>query len=315
MDIILAFVVFPVSLAVVIVATHYFLRSVRHLGVAFGVSPFVAGSFIAAFGTSFPEVAISLFSVLNGAVSVPVAHMVGSNVANILLVLGVSALIVRRFVISRKLVSVELPIVVAVLLLFVFVVFDGTVFFYEGLFLLAGFLCYAIYIFRSNGNLSYPMTSQQQIKGISSIPQHVVLFFVTAIVIAVASYFTIGAVQTISSLFFVSEGVVAFTVLAFGTSFPELVVSVQAALRNEIDFIIGNVVGSNIFNLLFAVGIPALITNLVVDPTVLSVGIPALVGVVVLLVVSGLSQRIYTWEAVFYLLLYLLLAGKMVGIL
>ena len=315
MDVILAFAVFPASLAVVILATHYFLRSVRHLGIAFGVSPFVAGSFIAAFGTSFPEAAISIFSVLNGAVSVPVAHMVGSNIANILLVLGVSAIIVRRFVVSRSLVSVELPIIVAVLLLFIFVILDGTVYFYEGLFLLAGFLCYVIYIFRSSDNRSYPMTSQQQIKGISSIPRHVVLFFITAVIIAVGSYFVLGSVQAISSLFFVSEGVVAFTVLAFGTSFPELVVTVQASLRKEIDFIIGNVVGSNIFNLLFAVGVPALITNLVVDSVVLSVGIPALVGAVSLLIVSGLSRRIHAWEGVFYLLLYLLLAGKMVGIL
>ena len=315
MDLIFFIFLFIVSIAVLIGATHYFLRSARQLGLALGLSPFVVGAVIVAFGTSLPEATISLFSTWNGLVDIPVAQTVGSNIANILLVLGLVALIIRRLVITKSLVDIELSLVAAVTALFVFVVFDGTVYFYEGVFLLIGFCCYLAYIFMASDNRMYPLSSKEQMEKIFFIPKDIGLFVVTAILIAFAAHGTVVATQSIASFFSISEGVVAITAIALGTSLPEVAVSVQAAIRKEVEIIVGNIIGSNTFNILFVVGLPALITDLTVDSTVLQLGLPVLIGATFLFIVSSLSNKIHIWEGLFYLLLYLLFLIKLFGIL
>ena len=313
MDLFLSLLLFVGSLTALIVATEYFLRSAGHLGRTLGVSPFVVGALIIAFGTSLPEATIALFSVWNGVVDIPVAQTVGSNIANILLVLGVVAIIIRRLVITKNLADVELSLILAVTLLFVLVSFDRVISFTEGLFLVAGFICYIAYVFLADDHRNYPLTSEEQLKHLSFLPKNLGVFLVAIIVIAAAAHSTIIATQSIAFLFGVPEGLVAITALALGTSLPELVVSIQAALRKEVEIIVGNIIGSNIFNILFVVGIPALITDLTLDQNTLSIGIPALIGVTALFIVSSLSNRIHIWEGLFYVLLYLLLMVKLFG--
>ena len=309
----LAFIIFPTALAALIAAANYFLESARKIGVSVGIRPFIMGAFILAFGTSFPEAAIALFSVLNGSLTIPVAQVVGSNIANILLVLGISALLARKFNISKNLIDVELPLLAAATFLLVLIAFDGTVHLYEGLILCIGFIIYTVYIAKAEDNKSYPTTIKEQLSGLAQIPKEILLFIVTAILIAVASHFIVASTKTIAALFTVPESVIAITALALGTSLPELVVSIQAALRNEIELVIGNVIGSNIFNILFVIGIPALISNLTVDPVTVTIGIPVLIGVTALFIISGIANRIHIWEALFYILLYILLIGILIG--
>ena len=313
MDFLIALSLFVLSIATLITATHYFLRSAGRLGLVFGVSPFVVGAVIVAFGTSLPEATIALFSVWNGITDIPVAQTVGSNIANILFVLGGVALIARRLTITKNLVDIEVSLIVAVTLLFLFIVHDGTVSFYEGLFLIAGFFCYVVYVFSAPDNRTYPLSSTEQIKKIFFVPKDVAAFFLMSAVIALAAHGTIIATESIASVFFIPEGFVAITAIAMGTSLPELVISVQAAIRREFEIIVGNVIGSNTFNILFVIGVPALITNLTVDATTLHLGVPALIGATVLFLVSSLSNRIHLWEGLFYLLLYLLFLAKLFG--
>ena len=307
----LAFIVFPVSLVALIIFADYFLESAQRIGISLGIRPFVMGAFIVAFGTSFPEAMISLFSVLNGVADIPVAQVVGSNIANILLVLGISAILAREFVISKNLIDVELPLIAAVTFLFVLVSFDGTVYFYEGLALLVGFIIYTVYVFRSEDNRSYPVTTKEQLTGLSKIPGDIALFVLASLVIAGASYFVVASTESIALLFLVPEGIIAVTALALGTSLPELTVSVRAAMRGEVELVIGNIVGSNIFNILFVLGISALVSNLVVGSAALLIGIPVLVGVTILFIISGISNRIHIWEGLFYVLLYVLFIGML----
>ncbi len=315
MDFIIPFLLFFASLGLLITATNYFLRSAGQLGLALDISPFVVGAVIVAFGTSLPEATIALFSVWNGVVDIPVAQVIGSNIANILLILGIVTLIVRRLVITKNLVDIELPLIVAVTLMFIFIVFDGVVHMYEGVFLLFGFICYLAYIFLSKDQRTYPLTSEERLKSLSFVPKHLGVFILAVVVVALAAHTTIISTQMIASLFSIPEGLVAITALALGTSLPELVVSVQAALRKEIELVIGNIIGSNTFNILFVIGLPALFSNLTLNATTLSVGLPALIGVTVLFIVSSLSNKIYIWEGIFYILLYLLIVIKLFGIL
>ena len=309
------FFLFCFSLGALILATNYLLRSAERLGIALNISPFVVGAVIVAFGTSLPEAAVALFSVFNGVVTIPVAQTVGSNIANTLLILGCVALLVRRLVITKNLIDVELSLIVAITLTFVFVVFDGTVYFYEGVFLLIGFICYLVYIFMSGDQRTFPLTSEERLQEISVVPKHLIIFIAMALVIAMSAHFTIVSTQMIASIFSIPEALVAITVLALGTSLPELIVSIQAALRKEIEVVIGNIIGSNTFNILFVVGLPALFSNLIVDEATLSIGVPALVGATVLFIVSTLSNRVHIWEGLFYILLYFLLMTHLFGIL
>lgn len=310
---IFAFIIFPAALAALIVAAHYFLESARKIGVSLGIRPFIMGSFIIAFGTSFPEAMISFSSVLNGIVSIPIAQVVGSNIANILLVLGITAIVARKFIISKNLVDIELPLIAATTFLFVLISFDGVVHFYEGAMLFLGFIIYTIYIFRSKDNRSYPITVKEQIKGLSRIPKKLLLFILTSLVIAIASHFIIVSTESIATLFSVPESIIAATALALGTSLPELVVSVQAALRKEFELVIGNIIGSNTFNILFVVGTSALISDLTVGPATLLIGIPVLIGVTVLLSISSIVKRVHIWEGIFYVLLYVLFVTMLFG--
>lgn len=308
----IAFIIFPASLIALIISAGYFLKSVRKIGISLGIRPFIMGSFIVAFGTSFPEAMISVFSMLNGITDIPAAQIIGSNIANILLVLGVATLIARKFIISKNLIDVELPLLAAVTFLFILVSHDGTVQLYEGLALLSGFILYTLYIFLSGDNRSYPTTVKEQMRGILHIPIEIILFILTSVIIALSSYFIVVSTESIAFFFSIPESIIAVTALALGTSLPELVVSIQAALRNEIELVIGNVIGSNIFNILFVAGISALISDLTVGPVALTVGIPALIGVTVLFVISGISNRIHMWEGMFYILLYTVIVGAVI---
>lgn len=311
MGAVLPFVTFAASLALLIGSTHFFLKSVRHIGITLGVRPFILGSLIVAFGTTSPELMIALFAVLNGSTSVPIAQAAGSNIANILLVLGVASLFIRRAtseVAKKTGSSIDLTFLIASTLLFVFVVLDGSVYLYEGILLLLAFGVYVCRIlFSKSNNLSYPMTPQRQIGTVSQVPHAVVIFLVTTGSIAVASHVVVSSLRDIAQVLQVPEGVIAATALAIGTSLPELVVAIQATLRGEIELVYSSIVGANVFNLLVVTGIPSLITTLSIDMTGFSLPLIALVAALFLFVVSSLSRRIRFWQGVIYILFYLLL--------
>lgn len=320
----LAFIVFPAGLTVLIVSTHFLLRSGGRLGIEMGMRPFVVGALIIAFGTSLPEVSVAFFSALNGLFDVPVAQTVGSNIANMLLVLGIVSLIIHTISVNRNLVDVELPLITAVTALFLFVVYDARVVLAEGLFLLAGFVVYTLYVLLFQENRLAPEKGEEaeaaeaaaaaERRGVRAL-LNALIFAVSLGGILISSQYVIEATEVVASFFGVPEALIAITVLALGTSLPEIVVSLQAALRGEIELVIGNIIGSNIFNILFVVGLPSLVGTLSVDPVTLQFGVPVLIGATLVFIVSGISNRFHVWEGLFYILMYLLFVSKIVGLL
>ena len=317
MGIVLAVTAFIVSLASLISCVHFFLRSVEHIGITIGIRPFIVGSLIIAFGTTSPELMISIFAVLNGSPGVPIAQAVGSNIANILFVLGIASLFIRRVsaTMTKQVSKIDLPFIVGSTFLYILSVWDGVVFFYEGVLLLTAFCVYAGHTIFSRDNRSYPTTAKKQLSDIVRVPRSVCMFFLTVVGIALSSYLVVDSLQHIAYIFSVPEGVIAVTALAIGTSLPEIVVAVQAALRNEIELVYGSIVGANIFNLLVVVGVPALITTLFVDFAGFSLLLFVLVGALLLFVISSLSTKVRSWEGVIFILLYLLLVIQLGGIL
>lgn len=229
----------------------------------------IIGLTIVACGTSAPEAAVSISSVLQGAAGVGVGNILGSNVVNILLILGISALITNLYV-QKNTVLYEIPFAIFVSVLLMWIGWQyGMVYSGWALVLFALFLVFLIYLFFVAKNQKNKVP---EIKTMSSIKMTAFILFGIAALIFGAKL-TVNSAVNIARALNVSERVVGLTVVAFGTSLPELVTCVVAAIKKHSDMVIGNIIGSNIFNILFVLGITGLITpipfeyNFLIDAT------------------------------------------------
>ena len=312
----IAFIVFPIALGGLLVSVHYLLENSKNIGLAIGTSPFVIGLFIVAIGTSLPEAVIAVFATYQGVLDVAVSQTIGSNIANILLVLGIASAVAGRLTITKNLIDQEIPILAAVSLLFLFTLFDQEITRIEGALLLIGLGLYIGYIFNSTDNRQQATEYSDILTSIRKIPLNIIVFVIAAIGIAITSHITVNSLIDIADILKIPEGIIAVTILALGTSLPEIVVSVQAVRKGDIELAIGNVIGSNVFNILFVIGIPSFfISPLLINTESAFIQIVAFVGVTILFIVSGISNQVSRWEGLFFILLYLLFIGHISGIL
>lgn len=305
--------IFLVSLAALVKGADWILEGAKKVGLSLGMPPFVVGVLIVGFGTSAPELVSSIAGVLNGAYEIPAANAIGSNIANILLVLGITALIARgRLEVTKNIVDLELPLLTFVTLLFLAIAYDGAISVPESIVLLIGAVIYLAYTF-IHKDREEAGSDEEKVSRPKLTTKDVVLLFVGGALLAVGAKYLIDAVLALSGFIGLSVGVITILAVAIGTSLPELLVSVKAALQGNAEVAIGNIFGSNIFNILVVVGIPGLWGTLILDDPTLTIGLPVLIGVTFFFIISGLSRRIHTWEGAFYLLAYALFTMKLVG--
>jgi len=300
------------------------------------ISPFIIGVTIVSIGTSFPELASSIAAVLKGASEIVTANVVGSNIANILLIVGLSAVAARTLLVKRSLIDLDAPLLAAITTLFIFIVWDREVVFGEGILLLLGFTIYFLYtIFQRREEIITPelvevLPGGMEIKVLpsrverrkkeikekpSKLNFRIFLFLILGIVgLVIGANYLIESVLKISEFLEIPPALIAITAVAVGTSLPELVVSVRAAVKKKYEIALGNIFGSNVFNILIVTGIPALIKPLAIDNLTFLVGLPFLVIATLLFIVSGISRRIHIWEGLMYLLLYILFIVKVCGL-
>ena len=327
-------IVFIASLTLLVKSADWFVESAEKIGLALKISPFVIGVTIVAIGTSFPELASSLVAVFKGATEIVVANALGSNIANILLVVGLSAVVARKLIVKRSLIDLDAPLLTASTVLFLFVMWDRQIVFGEGILLISAFVVYLSYtIFQSREKEKTPELVEvlpsrverrreeakikKQKKKIVRPKLDFKIFFVLILGIiglAVGANYTIESVLKISEFLKISTGLIAITAIAIGTSLPELVVSVRAAAKKKYEIALGNIFGSNVFNVLLIVGIPSLITSLKVDDLTFNIGLPFLIVATILFVISGISRRIHCWEGAMYILIYILFIAKLCGL-
>ena len=328
--------IFILSVALLVKSADWFLESSERIGLALKISPFIIGVTIVAFGTSFPELASSIAAILKGATEIVAANAVGSNITNILLIVGLSAIAARTLIVKRSLIDLDSPLLGICTFLFVFVMWDKKIVFGEGILLVLGFLVYLLYaIFQkrleeTEGETPeitevLPSRVERREKKIEiekkreKVPQKlnlkVFLFLILGMVgLAIGANYTIDSMLKIADILKISSSLIAITALALGTSLPELVVSVQSAAKKKYEIALGNIFGSNVFNVLLVVGIPALIKPLVVDELTFKIGLPFLIIATLLFIISGISRRIHIWEGAMYLLLYILFIVKLCGL-
>jgi len=306
--------VFIFSLALLVKSADWLIESGEKIGLALKIPPFIIGVTIIAIGTSLPELASSLVAVIKGQTELVVANVIGSNIANILLIVGISSLFAKSLIVKRDLIDLDSPLLIAVTGIFLFVVWDKEVVLAEGILLIAAFTVYLLYtIFQKRNKIKTPKPDFEK-KG-KQIDKKVFVFLVLGIVgLLVAANYTIDSMIKIAEIFKIPSSLIAVTALAIGTSLPELVVSVKAAFKKRCEIALGNIFGSNIFNILLVVGIPSLIKPLIVEELIFVVGIPFLVLATLIFVISGISKKIHFWEGLMYVLIYILFILNICGV-
>jgi cation:H+ antiporter len=303
--------VFLISLAVLIKAADCFTNSAGKVGRFFGLSPFIVGVTIVSIGTSLPELASCISAVLKGATEMVAGNVVGSNIANILLVVGLAAVLSKkgRLQVTRNLINLDLPLLAggSIILMLMFL-WDGKVTFWEGIIALAGYFVYLHYTLKHKERKEKEEEKAKK----ERLNLKIILGLVFgAIFIYYGANYAIESVVKISEILNIGTAVIALTAVAIGTSLPEIFVSISAARKGNDALALGNIFGSNLFNGFVVLGIPALITTLDVTPIILSVGIPFFIAATLLYIISGITRKIYKWEGAMYLLIYILFIAKL----
>lgn len=272
MDLIIALALLVLGFVMLIKGADWFVDGAAGIAARFGIPQLVIGLTIVAMGTSAPEAAVSITAATSGNAGITIGNIIGSNILNVLLILGLTAAI-TTVAVQKSTVKWEMPFMhIITIVLVVLGTTGGEIVFWEGLVLWGLFLVYLGYLFRmaQNGN-----SDDEQIESLPLWKQLLMLVVGIALIVY-GSDLTVENATLIAEALGMDDRLIGLTIVAFGTSLPELVTSVTAARKGKADIAIGNIVGSNVFNILFVVGTTALITSVTFKANFILDGIVAL---------------------------------------
>ena len=315
---------FIVGLAALVAGASLLVRGASALALSFGVSPLVVGLTIVAFGTSSPEVAVSVGAALEGQTDIAVGNVVGSNIFNVLFILGASALIVP-LVVHVQLIRQEVPIMIGASLLLIALGFDGRLTRLDAALLFGLLVVYTVFLIVQ----SRRQTQEAVAELTAELPQsaawdrhwavQVALVVAGLVLLVLGSDWLVTAAVAFARSLGVSDLVIGLTIVAAGTSMPEVATSITAAIKGERDIAVGNVVGSNTFNILGCLGLAGLVapSGLPLAPSVLTFDIWVMLAVAIAcLPVFFTGREIARWEGAVFLgyyaayVAYLILAAQ-----
>jgi cation:H+ antiporter len=285
------------------------IRGASSLALATGMSPLVVGLTVVAFGTSAPELAISLDAALRGAPDITLGNVVGSNIANVLLILGISAL-VAPLIVARQLIRLDVPLMGAISIAVLLMALDGQIGRVEGAFLSLCAITYTLALVRL-GRRDVGLAIELDVLPASRRKRvwiNLLLVALGLILLIVGARWLVAAAVTIASAWGVSQLVIGLTVIAVGTSLPEVATSVMATLRGQREIAIGNVIGSNVFNLLLVLGVSAAVSpqGIPVSDAAIRFDLPVMTVVALAcLPIFFTGHRIARWEGALFLFYYL----------
>ena len=307
-----SFLLISVGLALLVGGAESLVRGASRLAATMGISPIVIGLTVVAFGTSAPELTVSVSSSLDGDADVALGNVIGSNIFNVLVILGVAAMI-APLTVSQRLVRVEVPLLIGISLLVLLLARDRVIDRLEGALLFAGIVVFtgaAIYASRRESQKvvdEYEAELGARDGSAARIALDIgFVAFGLGLLVWGSNWLVTGATDVAAALG-VSGLVIGLTLVAAGTSMPELATSIIASLRGERDIAVGNVVGSSIFNLLAVLGAAALVApdGVVVASQALRVDIPVMTAVAVACVpIFFTGKLIARWESLLFLAMY-----------
>ncbi|MFB0516014.1 MAG: calcium/sodium antiporter [Candidatus Neomarinimicrobiota bacterium] len=247
------------------------------LATHFRVAPMVIGLSVVAFGTSLPEFAVSLYAVLEGVQDIAVGNVVGSNIANVALILASSA-VIFPIACSYSIVRDDVLIVIGITMVFLGFSFDGEISRIDGGIMTTGIILYVLRLARSPA-----ITTEVQIDPGGRLWQFILAVLMGLLILAVGTHLFTSSAVFIARLFGVSELVIGATIVAVGTSLPELATSIVAAVRRQSEIVLGNILGSNVFNMIAVLGIIPLIRPVEVPDQAKLIQMPIMLGLTVVL--------------------------------
>ena len=313
---------FILGIILLVVGAEMLVRGASKLALVAGISPLIIGLTVVAFGTSAPEFAISIMSGLSGQADIALGNVVGSNIFNVLFILGISAS-VAPLLVCQQLVRLDVPLMIAVSILMLVMGSNGRISSMEGAFLFLLLIVYTIFLFsqskQKNKNADCPLPlGEKQSMPLKSWVTNIMFILGGLSLLVLGSQWMIEGARAIALLLGISELVIGLTIVAAGTSLPELATSVIASLRGERDIAVGNVVGSNIFNILGVLGLSSIVApeGIVVHAAAWNFDIPLMIVVAIAcLPIFFTGHIIARWEGFLFLgyyvayTLYLILAS------
>jgi cation:H+ antiporter len=305
---------FAVGLGALVLGAELLVRGASKIALSLGISPLVVGLTIVAMGTSSPEVAVSVGAVLNGSTDIAVGNVVGSNIFNVLFILGVSA-VITPLVVHSQIIRQEVPIMIGASLILAVMIVGGQLSRIESALLLGLLIAYLVFLVRQSRAEAKEIRDEYA----AGVPRsgewdshwavQVLLIVAGLGLLVLGSNWLVDAAVAFARMLGVSDLVIGLTIIAAGTSMPEVATSIMAAIRGERDIAVGNVIGSNTFNILGCLGISGIVsrTGLEISPAVLNFDIWVMMAVAVAcLPVFLLGRRIGRRRGLLFLVYYVL---------
>jgi len=276
----LAILFLVLGLILLVFSADFLVKGASSLAMSIGISPLVVGLTVVAFGTSAPELAVSVVSAFKGQSDIAVGNVVGSNIFNVFVVLGISALIIP-LVVHRQLVRFDVPVMIGVSLLMMALSMDGKIDRLDGCFLFAIAVCYTVFLIRQSRKESAALVTEVGPDKSSGSLKNLMFIILGISGLVLGSQWLVDSAVFIARVFGVSELVIGLTIVAVGTSLPEVATSVVAAWKGERDIAVGNVVGSNIFNIVVVLGLASIVApnGIPVSRAALHFDIPVMIAV------------------------------------
>ncbi|WP_278362216.1 calcium/sodium antiporter [Stutzerimonas kunmingensis] len=310
----MTFVYLIAGLVLLVAGAEVLVRGAAKLAAQFGISPLVIGLTVVAFGTSAPETAVSVQAALNGSGDIAIGNVVGSNIANVLLILGMTAL-VAPLVVSRQLIRLDVPIMIGASLVTFGLAWDGELSRIDGALLFTAVVVYTLFLIISSRREKAAEVDHEFAKefGLDEPAKphagliNAGLVIAGLVLLVVGSNFLVEGAVALARALGLSELVIGLTVIAIGTSLPELATSIMAAFRGERDIAVGNIVGSNIFNLLCVLGLASLVSPqaIGVSSNALAFDFPVMIAVAVAcLPIFFAGYCIKRWEGALFVAYY-----------
>ncbi|MBP5485416.1 MAG: calcium/sodium antiporter [Alphaproteobacteria bacterium] len=296
----ISFLLLVIGFVLLVRGADTFVDGAVSIARRFNIPPIVIGTTLVAIGTSAPEAAISITAAIAGSEGVSIGNIIGSNITNIFLILGLTA-VIAALPIRKNTKFYELPFVGAITLLLCLVGFwfgeISRITAMAFLTLFVGFIIYTIVIAKKSNE---PTEDYKKIPMVETI----VMIVAGIAALVIGSNLTVDSATDIATRFGVSDRVIGLTLVAIGTSLPELVVCVAAALKREYDMAVGNIVGSNIFNILFVLGTTAAISPLPFEHAFVIDGLVALLAIIMLMIFVARRSRLSRMGGILFLITY-----------
>jgi cation:H+ antiporter len=308
-----------VGFVLIVFSADFFVKGTAAIARNFGIPPLIIGLTIVGLGTSAPEILVASIASFQGNTGLATGNAIGSNIANIGLVLGFTA-IVSPILIQSSILKRELPVLLAISIASYLLLIDGTLSRLDGMILIAGLVGFLYWLARSAQQSRLQSTDALDVEFSEEIPSDLTnskafMFFLSGLIgLVVSSKLLVWAAVNIAVAFGVSDLVIGLTIIAIGTSLPELAATIASVLKKEPDLAIGNIIGSNAFNLLAVLCVPGLIHPGAVDNQLISRDVPIMLGLTIMLFFFSYSfngqAKISRFKGVIFATLFIAYLGK-----